>query len=58
MKEPQSVHDEIVLLLTRIGALEKDNALLRKALQDILDIYGDDLPGKIARAALAEQEKK
>ena len=36
-----------------IERLRAENARLREALQNILDVYGDDLPGKMARAALA-----
>lgn len=73
MREPKSVHDEIVLLLTKIGALEKENARLREALEKIVTLrpkpIGDsgfeqgprlllDQCQKIARAAIAEQETK
>lgn len=38
--------------------LNAENSRLREALQNILDVYGDDLPGKMAQAALAEKEEK
>ena len=41
-----------------IVTLGQEVGRLQKALQDILDIYGEDLPGKMARAALAGKEEK
>lgn len=60
MKEPKSVHDEIVLLLTKIGVLEKRNARLREALEKIANIplWDEFECTKIARAALAENKLK
>lgn len=58
MREPKSVHDEIVLLLTKIGILEKRNERLREALEGVIRIADRNCPEfRVARAALAEKEK-
>ena len=42
-----------------IERLNAENARLQKALQDILDIYGEDMPaGEIAVAVVAKKEEK
>jgi predicted nucleic acid-binding Zn-ribbon protein len=55
--EMESLRKHVSKQQLDIATLGQEVGRLREALQNILDVYGDDLPGKMARAAIGEEKK-